>query len=145
MRLQEIMSKPVQTIGPDANAVEAAARMRLRGIHHLVVVRGADILGVVSQRDVVRAKSTESVAEVMAPRPVTATPETTVRQAANLLRGRGIGCLPVSDGRRVVGMVTVADLLTLIGKGAERPTPKGVRWTLLARGPRRKPELRTSH
>jgi acetoin utilization protein AcuB len=143
MRLQEIMSKPVQTIAPDANAVEAGARMRLRGIHHLVVVSGSEVLGVLSQRDIVRAKVTETVAAVMAPNPVTATPETTVRKAANLMRGRGIGCLPVSDGKRVVGMVTAADLLILIGRGAERPTPKGVRWTLRGRGQRRKAEVRT--
>ncbi len=138
MRLEEIMSTPVHTIEPDAAATEARSRMRLQKIHHLVVMRGRDILGVVSQRDTAGAKATDAVADIMTETVVTASPDTTVKRAANLMRGRIIGCLPVWDGRRVVGMVTIADLLGLIGRGAERPSPRSTRWTLRDRGPRRK-------
>jgi acetoin utilization protein AcuB len=63
----------------------------------------------------------------------------TVRQAANLLRGRTIGCLPVVEDGAILGIVTTIDLLELIGRGAERPVPKTRRWVLKDRGPRRKP------
>jgi acetoin utilization protein AcuB len=67
----------------------------------------------------------------------TATPSMTVRQAANLLRGRTIGCLPVLEGGKPVGIVTTTDLLDLIGRGAERPIARSIRWTLRGRGVRR--------
>jgi acetoin utilization protein AcuB len=46
----------------------------------------------------------------------TAAPDTTVREAANLLRGRHIGCLPIVEDGRLVGIVTVADLLDLLAR-----------------------------
>ena len=54
----------------------------------------------------------------------------TVREAANLLRGRSIGCLPVFDGDQLAGIVTTSDLLELIGRGVERPVAESTRWTL---------------
>jgi CBS domain-containing protein len=62
-----------------------------------------------------------------------------VREAANLMRGRSIGCLPVLDGRKLVGIVTVTDLLELLGRGAERPMARGRRAVMAGRGHRRKP------
>jgi CBS domain-containing protein len=44
----------------------------------------------------------------------------TVRRAANLMQGRNIGCLAVTDERKLVGIITVSDLLRLLGKGGER-------------------------
>jgi hypothetical protein len=52
---------------------------------------------------------------------VSATPDTTVRQAANLVRGRTIGCLLVIEHDSVVGLVTTTDLLDQLGRGAVRP------------------------
>ena len=49
-----------------------------------------------------------TVADLMTPHVVTATPTTTVRQAANLMRGRSIGCLVVTNGSRVAGNVLEA-------------------------------------
>jgi CBS domain-containing protein len=65
---------------------------------------------------------------------VAATPEMTVREAANLMRGHAVNCLPVFNGRdRLRGIVTVVDLLELIGRGMERPA-KAERAVLKDRG-----------
>ncbi len=69
---------------------------------------------------------------------ISAAPDMTIRKAANLLRGRSIGCLPVMDGGHLVGIVTTSDLLERIGRGVERPVSRGKRWILKGRGPRRK-------
>lgn len=141
MRIEEIMTTGVKTTRPDAAAADARSAMKLHQIHHLVVLEGRDVVGVVSERDLGgrRGRAPEvRVADVMAPTPVTATPRTTVRAAANLLRGRSIGCLPVVDGKKLVGIVTTTDLLSLIGRGAERPVAESRRWTLKQRGNRRK-------
>lgn len=141
MRLQDIMSTNVQTVPPSASVADARTLMRTKGIHHLVVVNKGKIIGIVSDRDLggrVRARSggdeSASVADVMVTNPVSASSDMTVRQAANLLRGRGIGCLPITDGTRPVGIITTTDLLELIGRGVERPIVTSTRWTLRSRG-----------
>jgi acetoin utilization protein AcuB len=121
MRVDEIMSTEVRTIGIDRTAEQASSEMRLRRIHHLVVVEQGRVVGVVSERDLrgmtERAGSFKTVGELMSPDVVVAKPKTTVRQAANLLRGRSIGCLPIMDNSRLMGIVTVTDLLEYIGEG----------------------------
>ena len=54
----------------------------------------------------------------MAQKPVTAKPGDTLRAAANKLRGYDIGCLPIVDGGKVKGIVTITDCLDLIGHGS---------------------------
>jgi acetoin utilization protein AcuB len=142
MRLQEIMSTPVITTVAGEPVRDARDRMRAERIHHLVVVDDQrKIIGVLSERDA-RGAAGLTVGDVMTRGVVTANPQTTVRQAANLLRGRGIGCLPVVTGRKLKGLVTVSDLLELLGRGAERPIAESVRWTMRGRGPRRQKAAR---
>jgi acetoin utilization protein AcuB len=144
MRIQDIMSYGIQTIAPGADVADARNARRINGIRHLVVVDGDNVVGVVSDRDLGGRLSTAppkrtagvTVADVMSTGVVSVKPETTVRQAANLLRGFVIGSLVVQEGNKPVGIVTTTDLLELIGRGAERPVPKTTRWTLRARGPR---------
>jgi CBS domain-containing protein len=111
--------------------------MKRQGIHHMVVTRGRRLEGVISARDIARVSPDEPVERFMSAPVVTASPSTTVKQAANLLRGRPVGCLPVVDAGRLAGMVTISDLLELLGKGAERPIPRSTSWTLRGRGPRK--------
>ena len=141
MRVAELMKPRVETVSVGESAELARQRMRQKRIRHLVVTSGRDVVGVVSDRDLEEAGSlrrVQTVGEVMTSPVVTARPETTLRQAANLLRGRAIGCLPVLEDGRLVGIVTTTDLLELVGKGAERPVAKSRRFILKGRGPRRK-------
>ena len=143
MRLQEIMTYPVEMIEIHESAEAAWNRMQAERIHHLVVKRGPAVLGVLSARDLgsnrgAVLRSGKSVGDLMVSSVVTADANTTVREAANKLRGRGIGCLPVTDKGRLVGIVTVADLLDLIGRGATRPVATAQRRSLGRRGPRRR-------
>lgn len=143
MRLQDIMSTNVKTIGPNATVGEARNLMRVDRIHHLLVLDRRQIVGVVSDRDLGgrggasrRDGDVNSIADVMSEHVVTAPADASIRQAANLMRGRGIGCLAVVDGDKPVGIVTTTDLLDLIGRGLERPIERAKRRTLPKRGPR---------
>jgi acetoin utilization protein AcuB len=144
MRLGEIMETAVDTIGIEAPAEFAWERMRLGRIHHLVVMNGRAVAGVISDRDLGGARGTRLregrvVGQLMTANVVTAAPTTTVREAANLMRGRSIGCLPVLDKGSLRGIITVTDLLSLIGRGAERPVARAQRAVMRGRGQRRKP------
>jgi acetoin utilization protein AcuB len=137
MRLQDIMSTDIKTIEPGAGLEEARDLMRQHRIHHLLVFTGGEVVGIVSDRDLAqRTEVKGGVADVMSEDLVTASPQMTVRQAANLMRGRGIGCLAVIEGARPVGILTTTDLLELIGRGADRPIERSTRWTLRRRGAR---------
>jgi acetoin utilization protein AcuB len=141
MRIQDVMTRRIETVSVADSAASALARMRQKRIRHLVVTRKRDVVGIVSERDLKSLDSVgrqQNVEDVMVSPAITATPRMTLRQAANLLRGRTIGALPVMEKRKLVGILTITDLLELIGRGAERPVAKGKRWVMKGRGPRRK-------
>jgi acetoin utilization protein AcuB len=140
MRVQDVMKRRVESIAVTEPISAAVEQMRQKSIRHLVATREGNVAGVVSDGDVRMLEATDprSVEEIMAPHVVSATSEMTLRKAANLMRGRSVGCLPVVDDGKLVGIVTTSDLLERIGRGAERPTTRGKRWILKGRGPRRK-------
>jgi CBS domain-containing protein len=125
MQLREIMNPRVVTVAPTDQASAAWTRMRRRRIRHLVVMDDERLVGVVSERDLggrtgtdVRANRT--VRSLMTPRVVSATPDTTVQEAAELMRERLIGSLPVTDGDALVGLVTATDVFEALGHEATR-------------------------
>ena len=96
------MTRDIRTITPDASATEARSAMRTAGVRHLVVVDKGDLVGIVSDRDLggqqpATGRAGLTVANLMTSTVVTAQPETTIRQAANLLRGHVIGCLVIVE------------------------------------------------
>ncbi len=149
MRLGEIMTREVKTATPGESAEEAYQRMRLHRIRHLVVMDGKRLVGIVSERDLggsrgASVRAGRTVEEVMAGQVALATPDTTIRQAANLLRGRTIGCLPVLEDSKLVGIVTVTDLLELVGE-VIRKASTDARWKPVRRMGRWPRHVETRH
>lgn len=149
MRLQEIMSTRIAAVGPDETADVAWSEMQRRRIRHLVVLEGERMVGVLSERDLggrqgAASRRGRNVRELMTASPVTATPTMTLRQAANLMRGRLIGSLPVVEDGRVVGIVTATDVLDELGRGATRPIVRAQRQSMrLPPASARRAEART--
>ena len=139
MRVQDVMTRRVETVSVGDCALDAREKMRSLRIRHLVVMDGSEVAGVVSTRDLAAmglSPGGPRVEDVMTYPAASVTPDATVRQAANLLRGRTIGCLPVVSEGRLVGIVTTTDLLELLGRGAQRPSPRAQRRVLKDRGSR---------
>ncbi len=130
MRVSEVMTTDVRTVSPTLSAEDAWELMRREQIHHLVVTDASQVVGVLSDRDAggrsgSKVRNGRTVSELMSPHTVTVEGGETVRKAANLMRGRTIGCLPVMSRGRLVGIVTASDLLQLLGRGGDRPTDRG--------------------
>lgn len=143
MRVFEVMSERVATIAPDAPAATARALMKAKGIHHLAVVRDGELEGVLSLRDVPdevrgRREGGVPVSDVMQPHVVTVGRNVLVTKAASLMAGRSIGSVLVTDRRRVIGIITVSDLLGLVARGAGRQPKRAARPILSTRVPHRK-------
>jgi CBS domain-containing protein len=118
MRLKDIMSTNVEAVRPGEALERAGRRMRRRGIHHLVVVKGRQVAGMVSEA-ALEARLAEGVATVqdaMFRHILVASPDMPVTQAARMMRGRPEGALPVFAGKRLVGIVTISDLLDVLGR-----------------------------
>ncbi|MCC7083168.1 MAG: CBS domain-containing protein [Burkholderiales bacterium] len=135
MRLHEIMSPDVVTIGPEEDASKAWSRMQRAGIRHLVVTEAGRLLGVISERDLGGSKGAElrrgrTVRDLMTKQVASAQPTTTLRQAANLMRSRLIGSLPVVEDGVVVGIVTATDVLEELGRGSSRPEVRAKRQSM---------------
>lgn len=150
MRVQDVMTPHVRTISAAETAETAYASMKALNVHHLVVRDDeAALVGVVSSHDLGAVREdgfrrNHRVGDVMSTHVVTADPEMSIRQAANLMRGRSIGCLPVvQPGRtpRLVGIITTSDLLEVLGHGVDRPTHP-TRKVLKSRAPRISPKVK---
>jgi CBS domain-containing protein len=145
MRVRDIMSTKVQTIDMNEKAESAWNLMKWRRIHHVVVTDGpGQVVGVVSARDLggrdrEEARKLRPVAAMMTAYAVKAVPDMPVRQAANVMRGWNIGCLPVVEGGELVGIVTVSDLLRLVAEGVAKPAVPAKRAGVVARAKRAAP------
>jgi CBS domain-containing protein/acyl dehydratase len=129
---REVMVDPVETVGPDATAREAASRLYESGIGSLVVRRDGDAVGIVTDDDVTQIVAeggdpeATTVEEVMANPIVSIGPDATIEAAAEAMREHTIKRLPVVEDGEVVGIVTTTDLasylphLVLMGRGSDR-------------------------
>jgi CBS domain-containing protein len=128
MRVFEIMSERVSTVTPETRVNAARGQMDRAKADYLVVTTARQVVGVVSRRDLDSAATPAAlVGEVMTSPAVTIERTAPVRKAANLMEGRTLAFLPVTDGGRLAGIVTISELLRLIGKGADRPQVPGRR------------------
>lgn len=133
MRIQDMMSKQVVRVAPETPVAAAREKLRTDEISHLVVMDGKRLAGVISEKDLNGAGDDKPVAAVMTRRVVTIEPAATVRRAAGILHGRGIGCLPVVDDGALVGILTTSDILTALAKGEIHAAPPRERTILRSR------------
>jgi len=117
------MSREIVTLSPDETAATALALCRERRIRHLPVLEEGRLVGIVSDRDLrsstpalgdpARAAALQEVLveDVMAREVVSALPDDPIEQAANTMRERRIGCLPVLEGDELVGIITASDVM----------------------------------
>jgi CBS domain-containing protein len=135
MRLEALMTTPVEVISPHASIRTAEQRLKLKGIHHLVVVDHGSVVGLVTS-DTLRergANGATRVEDAMIRNISMLSPETTVSEAAALMMpGHPQTAIPVVRNDRLVGIVTVADLLEMAGQLGEEAVPDPTRVTLRA-------------
>ena len=118
MNIVSAKGTDVFSVSPAAPVVDAVKMMDERKVGALLVMEGGHLVGIVSERDVARkvilggkdARST-SVLEIMTARPVCGRPDLKVNEAMAIMTDKRIRHLPVADGNRVVGVVSIGDLV----------------------------------
>ena len=123
----QIMSKDIVTLSPTQTLYEAEALFKKHHIRHIPVVEGHKLIGVLSLTDLLRIsfadlsddeKHVDSVVydmftipQVMAKVPLAISPDTTIKEAAEILAEQTFHALPVTDNGNLVGMLTTTDLI----------------------------------
>jgi len=128
--IERMTTTPV-TIAGNLTVTQALEVIERRNVHHLPVLndRGA-LVGIITERDLLRAKGSELVDNLMERRVITVTEYTPLENAARIMADHKIGSLPVMRDGKLVGIITQTDLFKVFLEllGAREP---GVRLTML--------------
>jgi len=133
MNVDAIMSRKPITVADDDKMGHAIRMLKDHGFKHLPVVdRAGKVVGVITDRDLKRASPSDAtllevhellylldqvrVAQIMTRTPVTVPAATPVADAARLMVDKHLGCLPVLENGKLVGIVTSTDMLTCLAK-----------------------------
>jgi CBS domain-containing protein len=114
--LRELMSTPVVDVDPQTSVADAAAAMVAAGVGSAVIMQGSFLAGILTERDVLRAAASghdlraSPVADWMTPDPQSAGPDAPAEEAAQIMLLHGFRHLPVVEGKRVSGVVSLRDL-----------------------------------
>ena len=124
----EHMTRDLLTISPESTLGEAAASMVERGVGAVVVLEGETVAAILTERDVMKAVASGEggsapAAEWMTRHPDTIEPSDTMDHAASLMIHGGYRHLPVVEEGRLVGIVSIRDLMRV---ALDDRSPKGV-------------------
>jgi CBS domain-containing protein len=127
MKIKDIMTKEVATLGSEDELSLANDIMRLGRIRHLPVVSGDGVVGIISERDLFRSSLAQAlgygnkdsrevmktlrIKDVMVKQVTTVSPDMELKDAVGLMVERKIGCLPVVQDNKLLGLVTETDIL----------------------------------
>jgi len=128
MTIEKAMSSKVITINASDSLLNATRAMKENKVKHLPVVdKSGSLVGIVTDRDLKRASASDAttlevhellylldrvtIESIMRKNVVTVDTGTPLKQAASLMVEKGIGCLPVKDGGKLVGIITRTDIL----------------------------------
>jgi len=124
----EVMSRNLLTVDPTTDLSDAARQMSDRGVGAALVLSSESVSGILTERDVLRAVATGGVEGTHVAAWLTRDPETvdvseSTGQAAAVMIHGGFRHLPVMDGGKPVGIVSIRDLMRVV---VDDESPRGV-------------------
>jgi CBS domain-containing protein len=117
-QLLEAKGNAIFTVEPEDPVLEAIRLMADRHVGALLVMKGGELAGIVSERDYARkvillgrSSSATPVWQIMSSPVITVTPDTSVQDCMRLMTDRRVRHLPVVSGGQVVGVISIGDLV----------------------------------
>src|SRR4051812_41245008 len=125
---REHMSRDLLSVSPGDSLSEVAQRMVDRDVGAVLVMDGSELSGILTERDVLRAvaagiEENTVVSDWMTRDPDTMAPDDTTQHAAVLMIHGGFRHLPLMEGKDVVGMLSIRDLMRVV---LDNAAPRGV-------------------
>ena len=123
----EVMARDLVTLSEEVALTEAAAAMNARHVGSALVVRDERLIGILTERDVLHAVGAgrigDRVADWMTKHPESVDADESTQQAAVVMIHGGFRHLPVLDGGKPVGIVSIRDLMRVV---VDDESPRGV-------------------
>jgi len=120
-QLLERKGSQIYSIGPEEPVLEAIQLMADKYIGALLVMRGAELVGIVSERDYARkvillgrSSAETPVWQIMSSPVITVSPEHTLTECMKIVTDKRARHLPVVQGGRVLGLVSIGDLVKAV-------------------------------
>jgi len=120
-QLLERKGRAIYAVEPQAPVLEAIRLMAERHVGALLVMTGDTLAGIISERDYARkvilkgrSSADTPVRDIMSAPVITVAPDTTVQTCMQLMTEKRVRHLPVADGGRVIGMVSIGDLVKAV-------------------------------
>jgi len=120
-QLLDRKGREVFSIDPGAAVLDAVRMMADRHVGALLVMQGDNLTGIISERDYARkvillgrSSADTPVRDIMSAPVLTVQPETTVEKCMQIMTEQRVRHLPVAEGGRVVGMVSIGDLVKAV-------------------------------
>ena len=117
MRVSSLMTRSVISLTPGDTVARAKQHFRNNNIHHLLVLDGKSVVGIVTFEQLRGRSDLEVVRDFMVKNVVSVDSDTTLRKAASLMIGGHTGCLPVVDNGKLSGIITTTDLRRAVSSG----------------------------
>jgi CBS domain-containing protein len=126
MRISDVMTEAAVTDQPNDTLAQAARKMWVQQTGSLLVTDGDQLVGIVTERDVLRAVANGTpldtpISEVMSKDLITVEPGTSLREAAAIMTDRWIRHLPVLEGGKLAGIVSQRDLSGVLAGALNEP------------------------
>lgn len=119
--LLEIKDQQLFTVSPEATVQEALEMMVTKRISSLPVTRGADLVGIISERDYIRKAVPKRVVpwdilvkNIMTENVICVTRDNTIQECMEIMCNNRIRHLPVVDGKTLVGMLSISDIVRML-------------------------------
>jgi acetoin utilization protein AcuB len=129
--IREYMVPAPHSIGFDQSVLHARQKMHEHHIRHLPVLRGGEVVGVLSERDITYVESLPGVKieelrveEAMSQDPYTFAPETPLREVAAKMAEFRLGAALIVQAEHCIGIFTTTDALEVLSRVAVLPAPK---------------------
>jgi acetoin utilization protein AcuB len=126
-RVRDYMTSDPTTLGPDDPLLQAVLAIRSLSIRHIPIVKDGLLVGLITDRDLGRASPSilgrtsqeeynlvfqqNNISRVMVKNPTTVAPDDLLGDAVTLLQENKWGCMPVAEDGKLVGILTITDVL----------------------------------
>ncbi len=114
--IEEVMVKEVAYASLPGSRDEVLEILKTKHISGVPIVKNGELAGIVTRTDLLKNPEEEQIAMLMTRNPVTITPEKSIVDAARVILENNIRRLPVVENNSLVGLITIADIVGVIGR-----------------------------
>lgn len=116
MKVEDFMTTEVVSVEIPGNRDDVLKILKRTGISGVPVLKDGRLVGIITRKDMLRKSDETQLGLLMTPDPATVAPDATIQEAARAMIDHDVRRLPVVDGERLVGLLSVADLISAIAQ-----------------------------